>query len=286
MVFRSDILGVNLTNQLRNFASTPLFSASVQGSLGDLGAIANIFRQNRQGGGNPLAGIAQDVISQFGSGGQGFNIGAQSFFGGGAEFTTASGQGGPSDARVRLSAKSAYTDGFQGPGAPLRATNGIIFPYTPNISVSHQVEYSTYELVHTNYQQHAYSKTRNPAIQIQAVFPSQTPEEAVYTVGVLHFLRVASKMNFGQSNNPGTPPPVLEFSGYGTYNFNRVPVLIGNFTLSYEDGVDYISFDNNLQIPTIMSIAIDLLPQYSPARQNEFSIESFANGSLYAAGYI
>lgn len=185
---------------------------------------------------------------------------------------------------------SAYTAPFEGPGAELLRTNGIFFPYTPNINVAHSIEYSSYELVHTNYQQNAYGKTRNPQIQVTAMFNSATPEEARYTVGVMHFLRVVSKMNFGnRDNDAGTPPPVLEFSAYGAYNFKRVPVLLGSFNFTYEDGVDYVEVDvanETVQIPSIMNIAMDLLPQYSPAKQMEFNITDFANGSLYNKGFI
>ena len=183
-----------------------------------------------------------------------------------------------------------YDIPFKGPASALRRTKGILFPFTPNISVAHQVEYSQYDLVHTNYQQNAYSKTRNPAIQLSAVFASQTPEEAAYTVGVMHFLRVVSKMHFGSGDkDAGTPPPVLEFSAYGTYNFSRVPVLLGSFNFIYEDGVDYVEVNINgekVQIPSMMTISMDLLPQYSPAAQNNFNLNEFASGAGYRRGFI
>jgi hypothetical protein len=183
-----------------------------------------------------------------------------------------------------------YTTPFAGPGTPLRQTNGIIFPYTPTISVAHQVEYSQYDLVHTNYQQNAYSKTRNPTIQVTGVFASQTPQEALYTVAVMHFLRVTSKMNFGLSDkDAGTPPPVLEFSAFGAYNFHRVPVLIGSFNFNYTDDVDYVEVTTagqTVQIPSMMVIAMDLLPQYNPTLQTNFNVNEFASGSGYLKGFI
>jgi len=179
----------------------------------------------------------------------------------------------------------AYRVPFEGPGAPLAKTNGIIFPFTPTVSVAHQVEYSQYDLVHTNYQQNAYSKSRNPTIQVTGQFAAQTPEEARYTVAAMHFLRVTSKMNYGfYDDDAGTPPPVLEFSAYGAYNFNRIPVLVGSFNFVYEDGVDYVEVETageTVQIPTIMVISVDLLPQYSPQIQNNFSLDKLANGSGY-----
>jgi hypothetical protein len=122
------------------------------------------------------------------------------------------------------------------------------------------------------------------------MFVSQTPAEALYTIGVLHFLRVVTKMNFGRDDpDAGTPPPVLEFSAYGTYNFRRVPVLVGSFSYVYEDGVDYVEVESNgevIQIPSLLNISIDLLPQYSPAKQSGFSLNDFAQGNAYKGGFM
>jgi hypothetical protein len=201
---------------------------------------------------------------------------------------TSGGATGPTQAAAGVGA--VYNAPFYGPGAALYRTRGILFPYTPNISVSQQVDYSQYDLVHTNYQQNAYSKTRNPNIQLTGMFVSQTPAEALYTIGVLHFLRVVTKMNFGRDDpDAGTPPPVLEFSAYGTYNFRRVPVLVGSFSYVYEDGVDYVEVESNgetMQVPSLLNIAIDLLPQYSPAKQSGFSLNDFARGDAYKGGFI
>lgn len=189
------------------------------------------------------------------------------------------------DLRARLTVKGNYSVPLGGAAAALIPTKGILFPYTPNINVAHQVEYSTYELVHTNYQQNAYAKTRNPSIQLTGAFISQTPAEAAYAVGVLHFLRIVTKMNFGADDDDrGTPPPVLNFSAYGTYNFANVPVLVGSFNVSYEDGVDYVEVDINgekQQIPSVFNLSMDLLPQYSPAKQNQFLLKDFASGRGY-----
>lgn len=197
----------------------------------------------------------------------------------------------PNTLTGRRGSRGGLGSPFFGPGSPLAVTGGIIFPYTPNITYGQAVEYSSYETVHSNYQQNAFSKSRNPQIQVVGQFISQTPEEAEYTVGVMHFLRVVTKMNFGQFDpQRGTPPPVLEFSAYGTYNFERVPVLVQGFNWIYEDDVDYVEVDSAnggaVQIPTVVNIAIDLLPQYSPAKQNNFDLNSFANGGLYREGFL
>jgi hypothetical protein len=126
------------------------------------------------------------------------------------------------------------------------------------------------------------------------MFAQQTIDEAEYLVAAMHFLRVTSKMNWGQERfdaDTGTPPPVLEFSAYGQYNFHRVPVLLGSFNFIYEDGVDYVEVDapnaqGPVQVPSMMTIAMDLIPQYSPARQNQFTLDNFANGGGYRGGFL
>jgi len=205
------------------------------------------------------------------------------------------------DQRARLSLKGGF-NGYNphstasnespvaGPGAPLRSTNGIIFPFTPNISIAHTVDYTMYDVVHANYQQNSYIRTRNPSIQLTGVFASQTEEEAKYTIGAMHFLRVVSKMNWGAGDRyAGAPPPVLNFSAYGAYNFNKVPVVVSGFNFIYKDGVDYVEVNSNggtIQLPVLTTVSIDLLPHYSPAMQRKFSLGEFASGAGYKKGFI
>ena len=140
--------------------------------------------------------------------------------------------------------------------------------------------------MHQNYQQQSYSKSRNPQIQVTANFINQTEEETAYTAGVIHFMRVVTKMHWGPADSAkGTPPPVLDFSAYGPNNFQNVPVVVQGFNIIYEDGVDYVESPGG-HLPSFMTLAIDLLPTYAPGKQQQFSLDSFANGSLYAGGFI
>lgn len=200
-----------------------------------------------------------------------------------------------SEYRARLTTKGNYSnDSLRGPSMVLLRTNGIVFPYTPVINYSHNVTYSEYDLMHTNYAINSFVNSRPGNISITAPFINQTEEEARYTFGVMHFLRIVTKMNFGNnSSNPGTPPPVLEFSAYGQSNFNRVPVLVGSFSTSYGNDVDYSSFRVNdfngqteIRLPVKMEFNIDLIPQYSARKQNNFDFEKFAGGIGYKNGYI
>jgi hypothetical protein len=183
---------------------------------------------------------------------------------------------------------SGYNLPLSGPASVLSADRGIIFPLTPNITIGNSAAYSVYDITHTNYQQTSYIKTANPTINVSAPFASQTIDEAKYLYGVIHFLRVASKMNWGRNDpDAGTPPPVLSFSGYGDYT--NVPVVIAQFNLTYDSESDYVNFTSNgkvIHIPVVMTLAIDLMTHYSAARQNTFNLADFASGSIYKSGFI
>ena len=188
--------------------------------------------------------------------------------------------------------------------APLRTASGaglgIVFPYQPDITYSQSVNYSPYDLTHTNYTYNAYRNTPSPSIQLMAQFASVTQEEAEYTLAVLHFFRSVTKMfsGMGDTGNvpvAGTPPPVLRFSSFGSQvlgapqaisSTSGIRVVISNFSTTFDSNVD-LKDVNGQQIPTVMSFAIDLMVQNTPDRQkNEYSTGQFINGNAYTGGFI
>tara|TARA_B100000123_G_scaffold267196_1_gene240264 strand:+ start:2960 stop:3562 length:603 start_codon:yes stop_codon:yes gene_type:complete len=188
---------------------------------------------------------------------------------------------------LKRNAPSIY---LQGPASPLNTERGIMFPIQPDITYSQSVAYTPYDLTHTNYTFNAYRNTPSPDIQLTAQFASVTDEEARYTYAVLHFLRSISKMFFGkEQSNPvaGTPPPVLEFSAFGTQQFNRIPVVVSQFSTTYDSNVDLKLFDGDTQIPVFMNMFIQLTVQQNPDRQkNNFTTNDFISGKLYQDGFI
>ena len=175
--------------------------------------------------------------------------------------------------------------------APLQPHRGIMFPYQPDITFSQSVNYSPYDMAHTNYTFNAYRNTPSPSIQMNAQFASVTDEEGRYTLACIHFLRSVSKMFFGiqdLGNSPkaGTPPPVLVFSAFGEQSFNMVPVVIESFSTNYDSQTDLKDVDGT-NIPVIMNMFIGLSIQQNPDRQkNVYSTHSFINGSMYKEGFI
>jgi len=158
------------------------------------------------------------------------------------------------DWRVRLSLspgaqQAGYLYWAQPPGilAPLRATDGVIFPYTPGISVAYNATYDATELTHSNYNFYTYKNSKVESITLTCDFTAQDTFEANYLLAVIHFFRTATKMFYGQDQNPknGTPPPLCYLSGLGAFQFDAHPLAITGFTYSLPTDVDYIRAGNN-----------------------------------------
>ena len=164
---------------------------------------------------------------------------------------------------------------------PLAQTNGMVFPYTPSVDFQQQIDYSSYDPTHTNQELHAYTRTKAPIINVNGKFTSQNSFEASYSLAAFHFCRVVSKMAFGQSQNAGTPPPVLLFSAYGDYMFNDIPVIMTNFNVSWPDDIDYVQVANtNTYVPSIFSMSVSLIVQNTPADLRAFNLDQFRSGQL------
>lgn len=152
------------------------------------------------------------------------------------------------DWRVRLSlapgANYLYKvpKGSAGILEPLQATDGVIFPYTPQIQVNYQANYDPTDLTHSNYKIYQYRNSGVDAVTITCDFTAQDTYEANYLLAVIHFFRSVTKMFYGQDQNPkpGTPPPLCYLSGLGAFQFDSHPIAITSFNYSLPADVDYI----------------------------------------------
>ena len=132
-----------------------------------------------------------------------------------------------------------------GPGilAPLTDTDGVIFPYTPQIETSYHAKYNNTDLTHSNYRGYFYQGSYVDTVTIRGTFTAQDTKEAQYLLAAIHFFRSASKMFYGQDQQAGTPPPLVFISGLGQFQFNKHPCVITNFTYTLPNDVDYIRAD-------------------------------------------
>lgn len=153
------------------------------------------------------------------------------------------------DLRVTITlSQHSYFDIWEDPSnpgilEPLKSKYGVIFPYTPQITVSYTASYDTVEPAHSNYKIHNYKHSSVDAINIIGDFTAQDTREANYLLAVIHFFRSVTKMFYGKDQYPprGTPPPLCYLSGHGAYGFNNHPIVISSFTLSYPNDVNYIN---------------------------------------------
>lgn len=169
---------------------------------------------------------------------------------------------------------------------PLSQTDGLVFPYTPIISYSQAVNYNSYDPVHSNQEHLAYVRTSAPQIVCSGDFTVQNAQEANYALACIHFLRVVSKMSFGQASQfAGTPPPVLIFSAYGEFMFNELPVVVQNFDIQFDNSVDYVQVPNTFTyVPSKFTITVSLTVQNSPQKMRSFNLDQFRKGQLMRRG--
>ena len=146
--------------------------------------------------------------------------------------------------RIRLAPNSNYLYNDVDPGilAPLKASDGVIFPYTPQIQTAYSANYEQYDLVHSNYRGLFYKNSRVGDIQIRGMFTAQNTTEANYLLAVIHFFRTITKMFYGQDQNPnnGVPPPLCYLTGLGAFQFDNHPLVINSFNYTLPNDVDYI----------------------------------------------
>lgn len=193
---------------------------------------------------------------------------------------------GPKDQRVRIYETSGSITQDGKAFAPLKNTNyKVVFPYTPQISMSHQSSYNSVSPTHSNYQYYFYQSSQVSEISITGTFTAQNTEEANYVLAVQHFFRTVTKMFYGDSPDAGLPPLVCRLEGHGDMMFPSVPVVIKDFTINLPQDVDYISGDymgeNTGRVPVTQEITVIAMPIYSRQRvTGEFTYRKFANGGL------
>ena len=194
--------------------------------------------------------------------------------------------------------------------ANLQKTGGLVFPYTPTIIVAHSANYNTMAPTHTNYPYFAYQNSQVDQLVITGDFFVQNGIEAQYWVSALHYLRSMTKMFYGgEAETLGAPPPVVHLSGYGDYIFNKVPVIITQFTIDLPQDVDYIATGhpqgvnevppnhpeakqaatdkraNNIGwAPAQSLITVTVQPIYSRREVEQFSLNKYVKGGYVGDG--
>jgi len=196
------------------------------------------------------------------------------------------------DWRIRLSFQQTVADLFYNTPnslmSPLSITNGVIFPYTPQITVSHTARYGTNTLTHSNYASYFYEGSEIGAISITGDFTVQNVEEGTYLMAAIQFFRVSTKMFYGKDVLAGTPPPMVFLNGYGSEYFPNVPCVVTNFSHTLPSDVDYMEIPAGtnavgapVRLPTLSQLQVTLQPVYSRNNiANNFGLVDYGAGTL------
>jgi hypothetical protein len=240
------------------------------------------------GGTNPLSAIAGKVFNFW------------------YDQTNGSGLAPEADWRVRLSMQPATASLFYAnPNNkimnPLVQTSGLIFPYTPALTIRHSANYNPTKLTHSNYSSYFYEGSEVSGIDINAEFTVQDIAEGQYLMAAIHFMRACTKMFFGQSQLAGTPPPMVFLDGYGSFYLPHVPCVVTSFSHTMPAEVDYINvpigtslsdvagnavntasnLGPSVRLPTTSTFNISLQPVYSRTNiANNFTLENYSIGAL------
>jgi hypothetical protein len=174
---------------------------------------------------------------------------------------------------------------------------GVVFPYTPQVQLTHTANYSSQKLTHNNYTQFYYDNSEVQAISISGDFTVQNVNEGQYLLAAVYFFRSVTKMFFGADPKAGNPPPLVYLNGYGQYYLPNVPCVVTSFSHTMPAEVDYMDIPepglaiynpqltgkrmNSTRLPTTSSITLSLQPVYSRTAQSQnFSLADFSNGAL------
>lgn len=173
---------------------------------------------------------------------------------------------------------------------------GVIFPYTPVVTVTHTANYEPQKLTHNNYTQYFYNNSEVGPITLQGEFTVQNVNEGQYLLATIYFFRSITKMFFGADNLAGNPPPIVYLNGYGEYYLPNVPCICQSFSHSMPAEVDYVDVPepglnynpyvtkptlNSTRMPTTSTVTLQLQPVYSRLAQSRgFNLQDFARGAL------
>jgi hypothetical protein len=156
-------------------------------------------------------------------------------------------------------------------------TDGVIFPYTPTISVTHNARYSEQALVHSNYKNYFYEGSDVSAINISGEFTAQNLDEGMYVLASIYFFRACTKMFFGDDPNAGQPPTLVYLDGYGDYYFPHVTCVITSFQHTMPAEVDYIDLGRFGRVPSSSTVSVTLQPIVSRTKATKFNHREYGN---------
>jgi len=188
----------------------------------------------------------------------------------------ANGTAKPKDNRVRILVPVEYVSFLP----PILQLGGIIFPYTPQITLDSSADYQPLSPVHSNFTQHFYKNSSVSSINIVGKFTVQNDTDAQMLLETHSLLRILTKMKFGTDRDAGAPPPVCRLQAYGNQMLDNTPIVIKQFRLDLPEGVDYYTlYKTNsiaaVSVPVSSSVNITCVPVYSRQEIKDFSVDKW-----------
>lgn len=276
--------GSSLGNALTGVASIAGIAGAAGKALGGIGsAIAGLSSSTASLGAvfgqlSQAAGQLNNLLSL----GRGKNLPA-----GGELFKTVGGQVSISavnatDWRVRLNCPIETLFPGNDVLKPLIATQGVMWPFLPNVKLSTKANYKVENPTHNNFPYQLYQNSQVEDITIDGEFSVQNEAEGKYWIAATTFLRTATKMFYGTGNYAGNPPVICKLTGYGTFVFNNVPVIIKSFSVDFKEDVNYIQVGmgpSPTWVPAVSTISVTVAPIYNRQKLRQFSLQNFAKGT-------
>jgi len=191
---------------------------------------------------------------------------------------------------ANLTDASGRKDGNSDPRSFTKGNDSTVtWPSTPKISQSIEVNYSTWELQHTNYQPSAFGNRNTPVVTISGPWFSRNEEEAIRTLKAIHLLRSSTSMFYGRNDvNKGTPPPIGRLNAHGLYN--ETPVVVKTFNYDFPQDVDYVTaelFGGIQSVPVLFEMSVSLIVQMNIIDVvKNYTLSDFFKGKLLGDGYI
>jgi hypothetical protein len=164
--------------------------------------------------------------------------------------------------------------------------DGVVFPYIPTLTVTHNARYSEVALTHSNFKNYFYEGSDVGAITISGIFTCQNEDEAKYLMASIQFLRACTKMRFGQDDlNAGQPPTLVRLQGYGDdYLAGSLSCVVTQVSHVMPDDVDYVKYQVTDRIgwmPTSSTLSVTLQPVVSRKTQaRAMNLDDFVGGKL------
>jgi hypothetical protein len=163
---------------------------------------------------------------------------------------------------------------------PLAATNGVLFPYRPSLTIGTRNYWGTTDPKQSLYGFPVPDKHEIAVTITDAQMSAQSVEEADYIYASIQFFRSAMKPAFGSETSVprGTPAPTIEMSAIGPQMIQNVGIVLKDFDLQLMNDVDYVPTSSGATVPSIVVFTLSGMISMSASKMRSFNLDEFVAG--------